>query len=234
MKKIGIIIFIVALIIGVTFANFFSWGKASAKFFSFSVNFGGVQGSGNVQNEKRNVADFSAIDVGGVFDVEIVAQKEFSVEVEADDNLLQYIKTEVKGDTLEISTDKRISPKGGTIRIRISAPNIENLEVSGASKLSLTNLKNDSLKVDASGASKIKIDGETRNLEVELSGASRLDAENLKSENANVDGSGASNASINVSGDLKADLSGASKVTYTGNPKNLEKSTSGASSVRGK
>jgi len=233
MKKIGIIIFIVALILGVTFANFFSWGKTSAKFFSFSVNFGGIQGSGNVQNEKRNLADFDAIEVGGVFEVEVVAQKDFSVEVETDDNLLQYIKTEVKGSTLEISTTKRISPKG-PIRVRISAPNVESLEVSGASKLTLANVKNENLKVDASGASKIKIDGETRDLEVELSGASRLDAENLKSENANIDGSGASNASINVSGDLKADLSGASHVTYAGNPKNLEKSTSGASSVRGK
>jgi hypothetical protein len=233
MKKIGIIIFIIALILGVTFANFFSWGKASARIFSFSVNFGGVQGSGNVQTEKRSAADFKSIEVGGIFEVEVVAQKDFSVEVEADDNLLQYIKTEVKGDTLEISTEKSISPKG-PVRIRISAPNIENLDISGVSKVSLTNLKNDSLKVDASGASKIKIDGETGNLEVELSGASRLDAENLKAENVDVDGSGASNASVNVSGDLKADLSGASKVTYTGNPKNLEKSTSGASSVKGK
>lgn len=233
MKKIGIIIFIVALILGVTFANFFSWGKASAKFFSFSVNFGGVKGSGNVQTEKRSAADFNAIEVGGIFEVEVVAQKEFSVEVEADDNLLQYIRTEVKGNTLEISTEKSLSPKG-PIRIRINAPNIENLDISGVSKVSLTNVKNDSLKVEASGASKIKVDGETGNLQVELSGASRLDAENLKSENADVDGSGASNASVNVSGDLKAHLSGASKVTYTGNPKNLEKSTSGASSVKGK
>jgi hypothetical protein len=233
MKKIGIIIFIVALIVGVTFANLFSWGKASAKIFNFSVNFGGVKGSGNVQTEKRGVADFRAIEVGGVFEVEVIAQKEFSVEVEADDNLLQFIKTEVRGGTLEISTEKRISTKE-RIRIRISAPDIESVQVSGASKLSLANLKNDSLKVDASGASKIKIDGETGNLEVELSGASKLDAENLKSENVNVDGSGASSASVNVSGDLKADLSGASKVTYTGSPRNLEKSTSGASSVKGK
>ena len=233
MKKIGIIIFIVALILGVTFANFFSWGKASARIFSFSLNFGGVKGSGNKQTEKRSAADFNAIEVGGIFEVEVVAQKDFSVEVEADDNLLQYIKTEVKGDTLRISTEKSISPKG-PIRIRISAPNIENLDISGVSKVSLTNVKNDSLKVEASGASKIKVDGETKNLQVELSGASKLDAENLKTENADIDGSGASNASVNVSNDLKADLSGASKVTYLGNPKNLDKSTSGASSVRGK
>ena len=233
MKKIGFIIFIVAIIIGVTFANLFSWGKASANFFNFSVNFGGVKGSGNVQTEKRSVANFKAIEVGGIFEVEVVAQKDFSVEVEADDNLLQFIRTEVKGGTLEISTEKKISPQG-RIRVRVSAPDVESLQVSGVAKVSLGSLKNDSLKVYASGASKLKVDGETKNLEVELSGASKIEAENLKAENVNVDGSGASCASVNVSGDLKADLSGASKVTYTGNPRNLEKSTSGASSVRGK
>ena len=233
MKKIGIIIFTVAIIIGVTFANFFSWGKTSARIFNFNANFGGVKGSGSVRSEKRGIADFNAIEVGGVFEVEVVAQKDFSVEIAADDNLLQYIKTEVNGDTLEISTTKSISPNN-PIRVRISAPDIENLEVSGVSKVLLTNLQNDSLKVDASGASKIKVEGETRNFEVELSGASHLDAENLKAENVNVDASGASNAAVNVSGDLKTDLSGASKVTYTGNPRNLEKSTSGASSVNKK
>jgi len=232
MKKIGFIVFIVAIIIGVTFGSFFGWGKTSAHIFNFSIDFGGVKGSGNVVNEKRNVADFKAIEVGGIFEVEVVAQKDFSVEVEADDNIMQFVKTEVRNGTLEISTDKKVSTKN--LRVRISAPDIDNLDVSGVAKVSLANLKNDSLKVETSGASKVRVDGETRNFDADLSGASRIDAESLRAENVNVDGSGASNASVNVSGDLKADLSGASKVTYVGNPKNLEKSTSGASSVKGK
>lgn len=232
MKKIGIIVFIIALIVGVMLANIFSFGNTSAKFFTFSFN-RGVAGSGIAQTEKRNVADFKAIEVGGVFEVEITAQKDFSVEVEADDNLLQFIRTEVNGETLEIKADKRFSTKN-PIRVKISAPDIENLQISGASRISLANLKNDSLHVDSSGASKIKIDGETQNLVVDMSGASRLDAENLKSENATIDASGASQINVFVSNDLKADLSGASKVNYSGNPKNIERKTSGASSVSGK
>ena len=56
-----------------------------------------------MQTEKREVSEFKAIDVSGVFKVEITAQKDFDVKVEADDNLLQYIKTEVDGETFEIS-----------------------------------------------------------------------------------------------------------------------------------
>jgi hypothetical protein len=230
MKKIGIITFIIAIIVGVSLANFFSWGKASGKIFNFSVNLGGEKGSGNVATETRDLSDFESVDVGGVFQVEIVAQKDFAVEIEADDNLLQFIKTEVNDGRLEISTEQRISTSN-PIRVRISAPNIERIQASGASKVSLTDVKNSDLALDVSGASKIKLVGETGNFTVETSGASHIDAENLKSENASIDASGASNVSVNVLGELKSDASGASTITYTGTPKNVIKKSSGASKV---
>ncbi len=230
MKKIGIIVFISALLLGAVFANIFSFGKISFTGFSFSR---GIKGSGNVQTEKREVSNFKAVEVGGVFKVEITAQNDFDVQIEADDNLLQYIKTEIDGETLEISTSKRISTKNPII-VKIGAPNIENLEVSGASRVVLGNLNNDSLKIDLSGASKVDAEGTTENLTVELSGASRLNAENLQAENVSVDASGASKADVFASDKLKADLSGASKVAYSGSPKDLIKKTSGASKIRQK
>lgn len=233
MKKIGFLIFIITLLIGVAFGSIFSFGKVTGKIFSFNINFGGVKGSGNVQTQKREVSNFKNIEIGGVFDVEVTAQKDFSVEVEADDNLLELIKTEVDGSTLKIRAEKRMSTSS-TLRVRISAPNIEALDLSGASKITVVNLNNNSLHLDSSGASKIKIEGVTKDFTVEMSGASRLDAENLQSENVSVDSSGASSASVFVTNELKTDLSGASKVVYSGDPKNLEKKTSGASSVRQK
>src|SRR5688500_11791085 len=233
MKKIGIIVFIVALAIGVTIASVFSFGKAAGNLFSFKIGFGGVKGSGNVQTDKRTVDNFKAVEVGGVFIVEITAQRDFSVEVEADDNLLPLIKTESDGETLKIETEKRFSTRS-PIKLRISVPDVENLHISGASKVSVMNLNNDSFSVDSSGASKITIEGATKTFTVDMSGASKLDAENFKSENVSVDASGASCATVSVSSDLKVDLSGASKVVYYGSPSNLEKRTSGASSVTGK
>lgn len=233
MKKIGIIVFIVALAIGVVIASVFSFGKAAGNLFSFNIGFGGVKGSGNVQTDKRKVDNFKAVEVGGVFIVEITAQKDFSVEVEADENLLPLIKTESDGETLKIETEQRFSTRS-PIKLRISAPDVENLHISGASKVSVVNLNNDSFSVDSSGASKIKIEGATKTFMVDMSGASKLEAENFKSENVSVDASGASCATVSVSSDLKVDLSGASKVVYYGSPSNLEKKTSGASSVTGK
>lgn len=232
MKKLGILIFIVTLFIGVSIAGIFSFGKITGKIFNFSAGFG-EKGSGNIQTEKRNVSEFKAVDVGGAFVVEITAQKDYALEVEADDNLLQFIKTEFDGETLRIETDRKIS-SSNPVKIRISAPDIENLQLSGASKVSIVNLNNESLNVGSSGASKITCEGKTNNLIVDMSGASKFEGENLNAENVSVDASGASKAVVSVKNDLKADLSGASKVVYFGNPANIEKTTSGASSVVGK
>ena len=230
MKKIGIIVFIIALVVGLIFANVFSFGKSSARFFNFNVSFG-EKGSGNIATEKREFTDFKAVEVGGGFQVEITAQKEFSVEVEADDNLLPLIKIEVEDGILKIESEKKISTKNPII-VRISAPDIEGLEVSGVSKVNLANLKNENLQVDASGASKVKIEGITANLTLNVSGASKIDAGNIKAENVSVDATGASNVNVSVLNELKVEASGASSVTYSGNPKNFENKTSGASSVK--
>src|SRR3982751_1333694 len=123
MKKIGIVIFVGALATGLVLANTFSFGKASSSLFEFSF-FGGVKGSGNTATEKRDISGFKSVDVGGIFKVEITTQKDFAVEVEADDNLMSLIRTDVDGGVLTIRSDKRLSSHN-PIRVRISAPNIE-------------------------------------------------------------------------------------------------------------
>ncbi|MBK6724507.1 MAG: DUF2807 domain-containing protein [Acidobacteria bacterium] len=77
------------------------------------------------------------MDASGVFQVEIVAQKDFSVEVEADDNLLEFIKTEVRHGALHLETTRKLSTSN-PIRVRISAPDIEAIESSGAANIVVT------------------------------------------------------------------------------------------------
>ena len=230
MKKVGIMIFAVALTIGLVVSNMFSFGRSDSKFFNFSFNFRGVPGSGNATSEKRDLSGFKSVEVGGVFQVEITAQKEYSVEVFADDNLLPLIKTEVDGNTLSIETERRISPSS-PIRVRISAPDINKLDISGVANVTLNDIKNDNLAIDSSGASKIAVTGQTGKLSIDVSGASKIDAENLKAENASVESSGASKINVNVSGELRSNLSGASRVVYTGTPTNIVTKKSGGSGV---
>ncbi len=225
MKKFGLLVFIFALSIGLTFSN-------SCGFNSFK-NFSGIQGSGTSKTEMRNVDGFTKIDASGAVNVEVAVGSGFAVEVQADDNLLANIKTEVSGDTLKIYSEDRISSKT-RINVKISMPAIEGLEISGASSANVANVEADSLELKASGASKIKIEGEAKTLEANASGASSIDAEKLKVEDANVEASGASSATVLAINDLDLNASGASKISYVGEPKNIKQDSSGASSIKKK
>ncbi len=231
MKKIGLIIFAVALVVGVLFANLISFGKISSP-ISFDLSFGkGVRGSGNIVTEQRDLTSFTSVDVSSVFQVELTAGKEFAVEIEADDNLVPVIKTEVVDGKLKLSTTQSIRGRSRMI-VRISAPDIERVDVSGAAKVNVADIKNPAFTIDTSGASKVTVAGETSKLNISVSGASKVNAEQLRAENATVDASGASKINVNATNVLRADGSGASRIRYVGTPASIEKNTSGASSVK--
>jgi hypothetical protein len=230
MKIIGFLIFLAALVVGFIAATGSSIGRLSDRPFNFSFNFSGVKGSGNLASENRDVRGFKGVDVSSAFQVEITAQKDFSVTVEADDNILPLIETEVDDGVLKIKCDRRVSPKT-PMKIIISAPDIDSLETSGVANIILNSIKNTGLHIDSSGASKILVTGETNKLVVEVSGATKIDAEGLVTENADIDSSGASNVKVNVTGTLRTDASGASKITYSGSPRELDTKKSGGASV---
>lgn len=231
MKKLGFLIFLGVLAIGFVAASASSFGKLDTSGL-FHFNFGGVRGSGNVITQSRDLSGYHAIEVSNALEVDVTAQKDFSLAVETDDNLIPLIRTEVSGGVLRISCDKRVSTSG-PIRIRVSAPDINNVEVSGASNVSITGIENPAFGIDVSGASKVKVEGSTSQLKAEASGASKIDAQNLAADNGTISTSGASGANVNVTGSLKADASGASHINYAGTPKDIQKKSSGASSVNG-
>lgn len=229
MKKISLIVFITTLTIGSILAA----KSAIGNFGLININFGKIKGSGTAKTETRNISGFKEIKVRGALNVEVVAQKDFSVTVEADDNLLEHVKTEIDNGALEIWSEGKISPKT-KINVKVSMPEINSVDIAGASNAVVSNVKSDSIKVEASGASKIKIDGEAVSLKSEANGASKIDAENLRVENAEVEANGASKAIVQAINEVKAEANGASTIYYTGDPKNVTQHSSGASSVKRK
>ena len=229
MKKLALLIFISALVIGSIFANALNFGSFSI----CSLVFQRVQGSGVMRSEKREVSGFSKIDGSGAINVEISMQETFSVEVEADDNLLEYIKTEVDGDTLKIYSEGRLS-RQNPVNVKIGMPSINGLEIAGASKANVANVTGAEISLSANGASRINISGEVKNLQSKANGASAIEAESLKTENAEVKVNGASKTIVFATNDLIAKANGASRITYVGEPANIEKKANGASSIKSK
>lgn len=189
-----------------------------------------VVGSGVIKTEKRPVTSFTSIEASGAFDIEVACQKEPSLEIEGDDNLLPLIKTEVSGNTLKIKPEKSFSVKK-SIRIRITVANIDDISSSGATSFHVTEVKNEKMTIEASGASSFDMSGETVALDMELSGASKVEAERLKAARVKITLSGAGKANVFASEELDANVSGAGNVTYAGEPKKVYKKVSGVGTV---
>ena len=105
--------------------------------------------------------------------------------------------------------------------------------VSGASRIS-GNITADDMDIEISGASSVEVGGTADRLVLEVSGASKMDMTDFSLNDASLELSGASEATLNVKGRLDAQLSGASRVYFYGNPEMGNLDVSGASTIKHK
>ena len=64
-----------------------------------------IEGSGDVVTETRAVSGFDRVILGGIGELTLIQGEEESLEIEAEDNILPQITTEVRDGTLTISFD---------------------------------------------------------------------------------------------------------------------------------
>jgi hypothetical protein len=177
----------------------------------------GVKGSGKREVQKRDLASFKSISTEGAFTVEVQCQKDQDVEVEADDNILSMVETEVNGGVLYLKNSQSYSVHEPVV-IRISVPDIEGLSVSGAGSIDISGMKNEKFEIDSSGAPSIKVSGVTKVIDIDTSGAARIDTHQLHASRGVVDSKGVSKIDVDVRDELDIKIAGPSLVTYEGNP----------------
>lgn len=188
-----------------------------------------VKGNGVITTENRPVSDFSELEAGGAYKIHW-SKGNPGLTISTDSNLLPHITTSVSGNTLHIDS-QNLRPTQG-ITVHVSSASLNDVRLNGAVTLTASNLSGDTLKLESNGASSITVGGSVTNLEATFSGASRLDAKSLRSQTATVSLSGASLADVNVTETLNASISGAGNLTYSGNPKSVEKDVSGAGRIQ--
>ncbi|HEX4638240.1 MAG TPA: DUF2807 domain-containing protein, partial [Chthoniobacterales bacterium] len=110
----------------------------------------------------------------------------------------------------------------------------EGARLTGAARLSASQLSGHSFAIETTGAARVKLDGAVDDLITEMTGASQLEADSLQTKTATISSTGASRAEVNVSESLSVSITGAGKVTYSGNPANVTKHVTGAGSIQHK
>ncbi len=202
-------------------------------FLAASCRVNAVRGNGNDITEKRDVAAFTKVEVGGAYTVNIQMGDKESLDITTDENLLKYIRTEVENGVLKIYNKKSISPKRKVV-VNITVVKLDGVNSSGANAITITNYSGESLDINGSGASGIKLNGKTNSLNIDISGAVGIDAKDLIAQYVSVDLSGAAGVDVYAGQELKAEISGVGSINYYGNPQIVKKEVSGLGAIHKK
>jgi hypothetical protein len=178
-----------------------------------------VSGSGNVVTEERSVGDFSAVSLQGVGRLIIDETGSESLSITADDNLLPYIETSVRGDKLFISARNGVIFNDvSDLTYHVTAENLRAVELDGTGSIQVSNLDEEKFEVNLSGAGDINVSGKVDEQTIEIDGAGAYTADELPSRDTTVRHDGAGMVVVQVSEKLDVHINGLGTVEYIGDP----------------
>ena len=189
----------------------------------------GQASNGVARTESRNIGEFSSIHAEGTgtLDVEVKAgQTTRSVELTADDNLIGLVATEVRDGVLEVAPTANISQSTG-LRLKVSVPTLDGIHLEGANHLNLNIDSPGEFTLHIEGAGRVKAAGKVRSLIVHSEGAGTVDASELVAATVDIRIEGAGKARVNATETLKASIEGAGVITYSGDPKKVDRNIDG-------
>ncbi len=192
--------------------------------------------------DQYGLVDFTSIDLQGLFDARIEKGDSFAVEVDGMEDERKRYDVYVNGQTLVIDYQdnrknfwKREFLGDQKMKIRIVMPELRELEVMGAGKLTFRgfdeqevdikltgavigvgSISADRLTVALTGASFLDLTGSGRFLDADITGASGLRAYGYDVAHCIVEAHGASLAKVNVSETLEIRKGIASSVSHRG------------------
>jgi hypothetical protein len=190
------------------------------------------KGSGNVVDDTRSVSGFSRISVGGNAKVIVEQNGSESLTISAEDNLLPYLTSQVRGDTLElgIQTDVSIRPTRDIV-YHITVKELRGLSISGSGDVDIRNVDTDQLAIEVDGSGEITAAGRADTQTISISGAGDYQAKDLESSVTVIDIAGTGSAQVSASQSLDVTISGSGDIEYSGDP-SVTKSISGSGEVR--
>lgn len=213
--------------------------------------FNGVTGSGRLVTENRSVSNFTAINTSASIDVMVEQGEQFKVEVTADDNLIQFVKTNVEGGTLKISINGVNSFSSSDIKVYVVMPKVTDLTSTSSSSIEskglLTSTEAISLRANSSGSINVELNapkviadasssadidatGTTQVVQAEASSSGSINFKGLKAENVTASASSSADIEVFCSVQLKAQANSSGSVNYTGGVTNVsvEENSSGS------
>lgn len=205
-----------------------------------------VRGKGAVTTNQRKVTPFDKVVLDMSVNAVIQVGKTPGVQITANNNLQEHIKTEVENGILRIHHDG-IMFNSDDINVVINVPALNGLEINGASdadikgkvtaanfelyvkgaaEVGIADIHVTKMNVKLSGASELNIaSGIADQAIYKVTGAGEINARGLITKNVTAKVSGAGEMDLHVTAKLDAHITGAGEIDYVGHPQVTSKIT---------
>jgi hypothetical protein len=213
------------------------------------MNFGsGVRGNGEIVEETREVTeDFTAVTASEGLDVYVTQDSRFAIRVEADENVIDLIGTDIRDGKLRVHAIKNIGR--ATKKVYVSLPEITALGANSgadlvseglieADKVRLNansgaslklELVADQIEADCSSGADIRLGGKANLLYADASSGSDIKALDMEAKVCRASASSGADIKVQVVQELTADANSGADIGYTGDPRvETRKSVSGS------
>lgn len=180
-----------------------------------TLNLGDVTGV-ETTTETRTVDAFDAIALSGSVDVDAKIGPDISVEVEASPKIIGDIETVVEGDTLQVRLKRGVHVNTGRMIVRITAPSLEGITVSGSGDAQIEGLDEDAFSISVSGSGDVEAAGEAESVTLSISGSGDIGARALESEDATVKLRGSGDIRLTATDTATGSIAGSGDISVHG------------------
>lgn len=182
-------------------------------------NMESIVGSGMIVTEARDVSDFSQVQIYLGANLALVQGNSESVRIEADDNLMSYIETDVQNGRLIVSTPDHINlAPSQTIQLYVTFDTLTALEVYGSSAITAEDLDLDELAISFSGSGSTHFTGTVEEQTITIWGQAIINNFDLTSQHVTATISGNGTLEVFAEDSLDITVAGMGNVLYMGNP----------------
>ena len=207
-----------------------------------------VVGLGNVITEERQVSGIEGISVGSSINLIIEQTGSESIRIEATENIIPDIITEVVNGELQINLKSEGYRSILPIKCYVTVKDLNSLKVSSSASIKCDSLKTEDLSVEMASSSRGSLNVDATNLDLkiassanltisgrtdlqntEVNSSGRLDASELVSKDCKIVVQSSGNASINVTENLEVKVNSSARVNYKGSPEINSDVSSGGS-----
>lgn len=207
----------------------------------------GIEGYGEILTEHRTVGSYNHIELRSMGNIYLSQGEQSSIQIDAQENILDVIQTYVRNNTLFIEFKKDVDQHDG-IDYYMSIPDIRGIKLTGVGSIDIENsFECDHIKFEITGAGNISTDnlmatsiqsfitgtgdielkgsGYTEFHEIEITGTGNLRAFDLETEEVEIISTGVGNCWVHATNKLDVTITGIGNVYYKGNPELTIKNT---------